>query len=226
MIESVLAVFDPALAPPSLAATSLAGDVKLALSGQDPAQTWVTRSVTRTSAGASRELVFEHATAAERALVPVLVDSSGCRVPSFAPAPAPYLPPRESPAPVDDYGYSPDHGSAVYVTTDASCSGNSRSSDDDSCSGDSASSGDDSCSGDSSASSDDDSCSGDSGSSEDESCSGSSASTDDEDEACVNASARAPARGSSGRPRRTRVSVWTLALAATWLPIRRRRRPL
>jgi hypothetical protein len=137
-------------------------------------------------------------------------------------------------------------------SSDDSCSGDSSGSGDDSCSSDSSSSSssDDSCSSDSSSSSSsDDSCSsdssssssGDSGcgsdssssSSSDDGCSGSSDSSYDGDTCTGRAAPGAePSRTAQARlgvsrrerPQRLRVSLWSMALSAMLLPIRRRKR--
>ena len=133
---------------------------------------------------------------------------------------------------------------ASSARSDDSCSGNSEpydSESSESCSGDATTtsddSDDDSCSGDSSAAEGDESCSGDSSDSSgahDDSCSGSSQSSEDEGDSCSSRrsssgsselSRASAASGSAKRPaargRRTRASIWTLALSSVWLPVRR-----
>ncbi|RYZ08555.1 MAG: hypothetical protein EOO73_06775 [Myxococcales bacterium] len=122
-----------------------------------------------------------------------------------------------------------DRHTTFYCSGDTSSSGG-----DDSCSSDSSSSSqDDSCSSDSSSSSQDDSCSSDSSSSsQDDSCSGSSGSSYDGDTCTGSAAPRAGSESAQaglvgargGRPQRLRLSLWSLAIAAVLLPIRRRKR--
>lgn len=90
---------------------------------------------------------------------------------------------------------------------------------------------DDACSGDSSSSSGDDGCASDSsGSSSDDSCSGGSEDSSYDGDTCTGRAAP-PAEPSSKvraglttRPRRVKTSLWSLAIAALALPIRRHRR--
>jgi hypothetical protein len=116
--------------------------------------------------------------------------------------------------------------------TTVSCGGDTTSSTgDDGCSSDSSSTSDDGCSSDSSSTSDD-SCSSDSSSTSDDSCSGSSDSGYDGDtctgraapEAAPKATQQSLRGDRGGRPRRLRLSLGSLALAAVLLPIRRRKR--
>jgi hypothetical protein len=118
------------------------------------------------------------------------------------------------------YGGSYASGSGGDVNLDMSCSRSSG----DSCSGDSSSSSGDACSGDSSSSSDGSTCSGDSSSSSDGStCSGDSSSSSDG--ATCSGDSGGSSGGSSGCSlspgRHAHLSVWTLGLAAIFLPFRR-----
>jgi hypothetical protein len=111
------------------------------------------------------------------------------------------------------------------------CSSDTSSTSDDGCSSDTSSTSDDSCSSDTSSTSDD-SCSSDTSSTSDDGCS-SDSETSYDGETCTGRAAPGaepkPARATSSlsrteRPRRLRFSFWSVAFAATLLPIRRRKR--
>lgn len=235
------------LIAPSRLRCGEADDWALALTALSPRRTWLTRSTARLAPGQARTLAFRDAVREGPALEPARIDTSGCRpsVPSGGVEPAPPVTGyTEGPRVTEP---EPELVPVVYVerTSSAdSCSGEPAPAEDDSCSGDSSdSSQGDSCSGDSSASSEDDSCSGDSSgssdssedesctgdssssrdsnaSSDDASCSGDSSDSDDDYEACAGSGATAQGQ-SVRRPRRARLSVWTLALTAVYLPARR-----
>ncbi|MDF3064775.1 MAG: hypothetical protein K0R38_376 [Polyangiaceae bacterium] len=108
---------------------------------------------------------------------------------------------------------------------DSCASDTSSSSSDDSCASDTSSSSrssDDGCASDTNSSSSDDSCSGSSDSSYDgDTCTGRAA---PEADAEPNATQASLTSARKGRPQRLRLSLWSLALAAVLLPIRRRKR--
>lgn len=148
----------------------------------------------------------------------------GC---SCSPGHDPYYDDRDSACSSDTSGTSDDG--------DDACSGDSSSSssDHDACSGDSSSSsddGDDTCSGDSSSSSSSsDGCGSDSSSSGDSGCDGGSEDHSYDGDTCSGSAAPHAERGQklqarTARPRRVKTSLWSLALVALALPIRRRKR--